>query len=587
MREQKYADVLKKYEEEHSDELKEEKLSMTREIKFSELQKKIDALDIEEEIDNNIDDDLEDGEVTEEFDIEEKVEEKEDLVNTQEKKDNDKEEDIYLTTSFKPFKKRFRISKVFKIIIIILLVSAILFSLGFFVIKPLYNKYLQSKPHAIFNKTIDVVSSSLVSFINDVVVEDDKYYLDLNYKLNSNIEDLYYLTDFNYGFRIGIDPSKKVYDELIYIRDNDFDYGLNYIEKDDNIYVKYSTSDRILNLGKIEEDNNEYYNEIASLLDESVVGKKNLIYYIEENTKIFKELLDVTDIVRENDELSINSRNIKVVRNTLNIDFTLALDLAKRYKELVLEDDKLLDISASFNDMTIQEYKDYLDNLVEEIDKDYQGSINIYTINGNEFVGIDIEENGFRNFYYYNYLDNFEFYFNATEDEDCLNGGDCVIDNQNILSLVGEKKDNYINVDVIYNNEKIAVLEVKDFSKEKIDFAYEIIEEDSKINGNVLIYYDSEDKTYNIDFGYKKDNSYINMNLYINLFGEEPIGVLNNDNIVLYTESVYKEENNAFGKKLDEVGLREPYIVWNEFFGILVSELNMYDTEEEVPIQSA
>ena len=283
MREQKYADVLKKYEEEMKtvgeaeDEtfIKEtsESLSMTRELKFKDLQKQIDdeyfeEIEVEETTDNGnteevkikeevIEDKSKEDKINEAEIKEEKAEVKEDKNKVRQDNKNI-DDDLYLTTSFKPLKKRFKLRKVFKVIFIILFVVLLFGCLGYFVVRPLYNKYLQSKPQAILETVIDKTSEKIVSVLDANIVDDTKYYFDVNFRLNSNIDDLYYLTNSNYGFRMGVDPDNKLYDEMVYIKDGQDIYGLNYFEKNNKAYMKFSNSTNILDLGDVEEDD-EYY----------------------------------------------------------------------------------------------------------------------------------------------------------------------------------------------------------------------------------------------------------------------------------------------------------------------------------------
>lgn len=610
MREQKYADVLKKYEEEMKtvgeaeDEtfIKEtsESLSMTRELKFKDLQKQIDdeyfkEIEVEETTDNGnteevkikeevIEDKTKENKFNEAEIKEEKAEVKEDKNKVgQDNKNID--DDLYLTTSFKPLKKRFKLRKVFKVIFIILFVVLLFGCLGYFVVRPLYNKYLQSKPQAILETVIDKTSEKIVSVLDANIVDDTKYYFDVNFRLNSNIDDLYYLTDSNYGFRMGVDPDNKLYDEMVYIKDGQDIYGLNYFEKNNKAYMKFSNSTNILDLGDVEEDD-EYYNEIAYSLEETLVSKENLLYYIEKHTAIFKELLLLTDISSTDDELVINGETIKVVRNTAKIDALAMEKINKRYAELLKEDTKLLEIAAEEEGMTVEEYESYLSE-TKDIDEDYEENINVYTVKGNKFVGIDFELNGFRYFYYYEDNGNFDFYYNDTSDEECLTGGDCVVDNQKILSMAGVKKETVTEVEVKYNNLKIATLNVKEFSEEKIEFDYEIEYEEQKIKGDILIYFEKDNHVYNIDLSCKVGSEYLDLTMYLGLATDEELASFSEQDVLTYTDSLYEKESVAFFDKMDSLGLSEPYVIWNEFLSAMMSSLESSESDTEAPIQTA
>ena len=141
MREKKYANVLNddfSVIEESKIADNEEKLSMTRELKFKDLQESIDNSRSKENIVNGATD-LGDTEevvlsIKDYNEIRDNEKDIEDELNDEKKKENN--EDIYLTTSFKPFKKRFKLRKVFKFIFMLLLIVLIFVSLFFFIILP-------------------------------------------------------------------------------------------------------------------------------------------------------------------------------------------------------------------------------------------------------------------------------------------------------------------------------------------------------------------------------------------------------------------------------------------------------------------
>lgn len=599
MREQKYADVLKKYEEElktieeAEDETfereTEEKLSMTRELKFQELQKHIDDTFLEEiEVEDT--DDMGDTSPVDQEAIEQKFldfvenpsqkeetkvpSEKEEVPTTAPMDETTtsspkKEEDIYLTTSFQPFRKRFRFKKAFKVLLTLLVLCGVLVALGYFVFLPLYHKYVDSKPKMIFDHTIDSVSEGLVRFIDDHVVSSDLFYFDINFKLNSNVDNLSYLSDSRYGFRFGVDPTDKNCEGAFYIKDGHNEYGLHTLERDGKSYLKFSTSDTYLDLGETS-DSEDVYSSFASILEDISVNKDDLIYYIEKHASIFKELVDASLIQTSKDEMVIDGNTIAVTRNSFVLDAKAYEKVQKRYIELLKEDEKLLKIAASLEDLSVSDYEEYLDDSIEEIEDDYKWCINIYTIKGNQFVGIDEEINGFRDFYYYNVAGDFEVYMNLTEDEDCLQGNDCVVTNQDIINLVGKKKDTYTEVQVKYNDQEVALLQVKSFAKEKIEFDYEISYEDIKFKGDFLLYV--EQHSYNIAFSYKEGADYANFDLYLDFNSPEEFAVVKQENVISYSDRLYEKEWDAFICELDEVGLADSYNFWFEFLSAIVEE---------------
>lgn len=616
MREQKYADVLKKYEdqlktiEEAEDETfekeTEEKLSMTREIKFQELQKHIDDTFLKEIEVEDTDDEEDTSPVDQEAlkqrfldfveqpnqKVEERVsssvKEKEAVSEKNESSVKQIDDDIYLTTSFQPLRKKFRLKKVFKVLFLIVFFLAILAALGYFVFLPLYHKYIDSKPKMIFEHTIDYVSDELVQLIDKNVVSSDLYYLDLNFKLNTNIDTYDYLTDSRYGFRVAVDPKNKLYENSLYIKEGEVEYGNRYLESDGNAYLHYSTSATFLDLGEVD-DANALYNDYASILEEVSVNKEELIYYIEKHASIFKELIDEDFIQSSKEEMRVGETTTTVTRNTFTLEANEYEKIQKRYIELLKEDEKLLKIAASLEEMSVSAYEEFLEDSIEEVDDDYKWSINIYTKNGNQFVGIDEEVNGFRDFYYYNLDGNFEAHLNFTTDEDCLNGKDCAIANQMIYDFVGVKKETYTEVQLKYNNQEIGVLKVKSFTKEKIEFDYSIDYEEEHFTGDLLLYMESH--SYIIALSCKEGSEYVRLDMNLNLSAPEEIAIIDKDSIIPYTEKAYEKETNAFIEQLDEIGIAEPYGFWLNFVYLFSENLPSLDdssySTSDVPISTA
>lgn len=571
MREKKYANVVSDVEIANESE-SADKLSMTRELKFKDLQMKIDE---------EIGDSLINEELKENDDNSDNISlSKNDNKYCVDGQPNSKkvDDDIYLTTSFKPFKKRFKLRKVFKIMFEFMLVIVVLLSLYFLAFLPLYNKYLSSKPQAIFNNTVDSIGNGLVKLIEDNVVDDDKLYFDINFKINSNYDELYYLSNYNYGYQISVEPKLKTFNEYIYLNDGDSSYGINYFEKDSRAYLNYSTSENILDMGELDSDATEeerYYNDILEMLKESKTNKSDLIYYIEKNVDIIKRIYELADIAVSNDELEINGEIIKVKRNSWSFDNVSLEKALKMYEDFILDDEKLLDISAEFNGMTIDEYKEYLGNMENQIEEEHNECINIYTIKGNKFVGLDEEENGFRLFYFYIYNGDFEMYLNFTENEECLNGKDCVLDNQRVISMNGVNNDSYTEVDIKYNNDKIGTLNVRDFTYDKINIEYDFSYDDNNFKGDLLVY-KNENYVYDIDLSYRCDAKYIDAIIKVSMHGDSK-DLFENRNIIDASDKNIDDETNDFLNKLNELGLGDGYITWSDFLSTFFNSLVLDD----------
>lgn len=590
MREKKYANILDDYPEEVEEKIKdnlekmselsldevEQKLSMTRELKFKELQEAIDE-DDKAEIEVE---DAEDLSTTEEVEIPKadvtqdevevkKDEAKEEIPSTlevaieetkkveikEEKKDNFND-DIYLTSSFKPFKKRFRLKKVFKILFMLILLAVIGISLTYFVIIPIYNKYQASKPKAIFDASLTYVGEQLDKVVDLAWIDSDVYDAEMIFDFDSNIEGMEALTAGSFGMSSIVDPEKKQYENTYFVMDDKNNkYGYSMIDDGENLYYKFTSNDTYL---KAEREEDTYdFSEIEEFLNPEL-SNEEYKYYIDTQITILKDIITEDLLSSEKDEIEVNGKTISVMKNSLSLDKDKLKDLEKLYNEKVLNDEKLLKIEATLNDMTISEVKE----LYEEIstyEDDYSLVINIYTIKGDRFAGFDIEEDGFRNIYYYTNDGNFEAHFNLTEDEDCLTGKDCNLENQMIIDLVGTKKDDYTKVEIMFNDEDIGSLNVRSFNFEKIDFTYKLIISDVVFEGAITLDINKEKEEYGVGFSLEVNDEYVDMNIKINYDTDSKINAVTSDNIEEYSDALFEKYYTELGDQLEEVGLVDTF----------------------------
>jgi len=635
MREEKFKELMDKFEEELLKEETEESLSMTRELKFKDLQEHIDSeVEVEsdtaeidlsmtremkfgdkllkelngesfqgkdldelseeeiakEKLRENLEEDSDDAKVeisiqdeeetTAEVDIEDILDEaskKEEIsakelkikeINKEDEKKK-KDDDIYLTTSFKPFRKRFRIGHFLKVLFILLIIFGAIGSFIYYVGIPLYKKYIDSKPKIIFDHAVDYVALKANSIIDFAFASDEIIYNDINFELDTNVEDYRFLNGTSYGLSSYLNIEKKLYDFSLYIKNNNNKYGVNIIKEDTDDYIKYSTSDKYILVPKNndegqEKENQNLFAKLKKDLNSINIAKDDTKYVINKMADIIKEMLSSDYITSSKDEIEVAKEKVKVTRNSYEIGKKEAEALDKRYYELVTEDEKLVELLANLEELNKEEYLKKLESdVIEEYDNEYKLIFNIYTIEGTKFVGFDIEENGFRTVYYYkNQAGDFEFYINMTEDEDCLAGNDCVANEREVLELTGEAKDNRQEVKVKYNDILYASLDVWDFNKEKINTDYEIYNKEETIKGNLTIGLDNNKKEYNITLGFKKDDEYMNFKAFLGFKANHELHLINKDNIISIDSEASEMTGNNFEENLRNAGIYENYLIW-------------------------
>lgn len=608
MREKKYAKVLEEYEEklkkyrtieEAEEELEEseneEKLSATRELKFKELQEAIDneaaddAVDEDiadedevsntaevnldtSEIDMSIEDELDEdplekiNEISIDYDEEDEKDEKESSEKKKEvKEDKDDEikiekvsgksdlDDLYLTTSFKPFRKRFKFSSFFVKLIVFLIILGGLFVLGYFVIYPALDKYVFNTPRRVFESTIDYIAETVS---NDVsIYQDDMntYSLGIKLDVDTDIKGLELLSEYDYNINMGMDFKRNIMAYDFYISKGDDIAGYEAYFENKHSYMKLLPSEQYMYLG---EDKNEMgdWDFVQSLTYLQLLFGEDFKYAVNKEAEIYKELLDDNYLSKEKDEITIDGKTVKVNRNTFKLDQKVAIELEKKYYKLVREDKRLLEYLAALNDMTSSDYEDYIDNLTidSNYDKDFAASYNIYTIKGNEVIGFDYEENGFRMIYYYRNGNEFEFYINLTEDTECISGGDCIDSNKMVIQLLGEEKDNETEVTIKYNNHNVGTIYIKESNDNKLYLEYEISYQGFSADGSLLL--SKADTKETMEFKLNTTDYYINVKIDSESTVNANIKELKDYGYLEYSDKVAEEQLKAYLDQFDEIG---------------------------------
>ncbi|MBQ4031821.1 MAG: hypothetical protein II625_08725, partial [Bacilli bacterium] len=339
-RAEKYANVV----DDSLEKEKEEKLSVTREIKFSDLQKEIDntvtIADMEEM--NGIVEPKKKKTVAKKAVVKEEKEEnppkrvvkkkKEDTTEVKiideptaeliavdgEESDLD-EDDLFLTQSMEVIgKKKHKLRKIVKIIInlvIILIVGLVLF---FKVIRPIYLNFVNAEPRKVFENSIDFLVEKSTGFIEEYMDDNNGIlYVDTNLRIDSNMEDFEDLGNVYYGFKYGVDTNNKKYLNSIYLKNGSDVYEYQYIEDGGIIYRKLSTYDKYMILGPVEdkEEDASYYSELAEML--KTEKKDDLIYFIKKYAEYTKASFTDDMFSKKNDEIEVNSKKIKVKCNKL------------------------------------------------------------------------------------------------------------------------------------------------------------------------------------------------------------------------------------------------------------------------------
>ncbi len=552
-REQKYANVL------DDSSKKEEELSKTRSLKNKDL---YDKDDFEHTAPISIDE-LKQLHETKQQELPPVVEE-------------EPKEDIYITSSFKPLKKRLKLKKTIKYVIVILILLLIGLGLFFFLLRPAYQYYLNSKPINVFYNSIDSISDYIIDELDEDLADKHSLYTNFEFKVNTNDKDISPIGGKTYGFTLGADTKNNSLEEFVYFKDNDKKYGRYYFEKDGKYYNMLSSDDVLYDVTDYvdKDDALPIYGVFKDYLkDISTINSSDTKKYIEAHRDFLKDFITKDMVSSKKDTIEVDGKNINVIRNTLKMDKKKLEEFDKEYYKKFLEDDELVRIACNLFGLTKEEYKDSYE--LEEYDDEDEFVINIYTIKGTQVVGFDIEQNGFTDIYVYTDDKDFEAHFNLTDDEDKCDGKkDCVKDNQLVYDIKGEYDKTTKSTEVIIklNKEDWLELNVKSFKKEKIEFDFvNYTSDEGTEKGSFLL--TKEDDSYNLDLSAKMNDEYLNMTLSLTYSYDKKVADIDISNATEYSKTEWEESTRKFNEILRDKNISEGYVTWFNLYVTLVTDL--------------
>ena len=529
-RAEKYANVIDEYEEKLKKE--EEKLSITRELKFSELQKEIDntvTIADYEEIENmnnfgsrkSVTDtseiqveDVSDFEDTSELDVsdedtleiikttplkkQEIVKEETDEVKiidepteeliAMDGEESDKDEDdLYLTKSINPIrKKKVRLKKIFKVIIIILIIL-ILSLVGYFkLIKPFFSSIVNSDPRKVFENGLDYVSDEIKKNLNQYADDRGVITLSINAKIDSNINNFSHDDSTSYNVLYGYDPmNKRLLSDISVSRGEE--YRNSYLLENNIVYQSLSGYDKPIKLDtytNVLSENNFYKNNKDSFDKlQKYISPTEYMYYINNTIAIYKNFFEDSMFAKENYKIERKGKKVSVVKNTLTLDNA---QLTKINNEI----NKKID-----NDAKYKKVADVYGDFLKFDDSNKKVVINIYTKFNNKIVGYDIEEDGFTTSFYYKLKDDgtsYDAYFKFNGDKYDISRRDSKVE----ASING--------------SETVIKADIKEDKESKLILDFELTKNNKNYNGTLELDIDKSAKKYTFDYKVKNGDKYFN-----------------------------------------------------------------------------
>ena len=471
---------------------------------------------IEEQVEQTIEDVIEDNRVVEETAPVPTVEEEneEDIVVDEPvietitteisvQMDDDEDDDLYLTKSFKPIKKKKRLKRSIVRFFKILIILGVIGLIGWVVGTKIYGMYLSTRPVNIYKTAILETGKTVNSFINSIPSLDNGMF-EMQFKTNMKSYDFLNNTMVGYGYS----DNEEGYEDYIYYIDGNYERnGLHTLVKNNKVYKKYDVSDVVYS-SKLEE------NMMRDILQETDIDMDIITDVIEGNSKVISSILKEDDIEVSSEELDINGITVNVRCNTM----VLSDSLVDRYLDELYKNKVLVNKMSKLFDKDSDVLRRYLEGKISKYVDDLK--FNLYVTDKYDFVGFDYELDGFREMYYYQYKDNKDINVKLSDE----------------INLGVDVKDKDVNV--LVDNESMFNLVIKEFEKNVINLQYK--NSDSTVSMDILI------KKDDIVIEYKNDNGKF-MDVVIKLFDYEKVIDIND---VTTSSKKINEANERFKESI-------------------------------------
>lgn len=507
-------------------------------------------------------------------------------------------DDLYLTTAFKPAKKR--VKKIVKKVLAFIIIIGLIVALTFFVLLPIYQKHnISSKD--IFIKNIDNIISKINNVQYDLMDINNNIH-ELSFNVDTNDDNLKFLNSYQIKSKLEQDSANNTTVLSTNIEKNNEKAGLTYYSIDDDLYMNITDSKRIISL-----DSSKYpeittmiasysstYNQIEQLT--KVINPNDAKYILTKYLEVYKNNINEDDITKHKEKLTINNKEISVTRHTHELNKEKALALDNAIYNALINDDKCLKIFSSIYDKTGTELKEELKNDIinNEYEDNYTQKINIYVKNTDDFIGIDIEKSGFREFYYYTIDDYFDFlidasdiFNNALNNSDSLSEESTEKDSKQIFQITKSLENNRRKVVIQYNGKELIKLYIDSLTTNELIADYELNIKDNIYSGKVNMHFMNNE--INLDMTLNYQNHYYDIKVIYNGSYKKEINLFNEEEITKGTDEVTTEEFNLLLENLADMDFDYESLSKN-FFGedeygeleVPMEDASTVDNTEEV-----
>ena len=275
-----------------------------------------------------------------------------------------------------------------RVIIMVLMVIAIGIGLYFgyreITLNP-FNVYKRA-----INETYDFASNYVLENFKDIIDIDlakDPFNIKTSFKLDTNMEELSILKDYDYTIAIGTDAKKEQLDMSLGMnKGNENALDLLFAFLNNRVYLKSeSLYPEILDLGEVELD----FDSLQ--LDNSFYDYEDLLVVLNETKPILVNTIKKDNLSLDNEEITVNDKKIKAKKFTYELKKEEIKESIEYIRNEFLNNYELLEALSHITGLTINELEEALK---EETNASYENMlINLYTNGGTKVIAGNIKVN--------------------------------------------------------------------------------------------------------------------------------------------------------------------------------------------------
>lgn len=364
-------------------------------------------------------------------------------------------------------------------------------------------KVITSTPKQVFKTAISNLYKETSNYLEEIDKTYEKFNLEKNpllanieLNMDSNVEDVtsstkelgFEIKDVTINGQAGIDLDKK---EMLFggsLKGKTEEINIDALVKDNNIYLVSNLFDDVV---KVENSYDSPFYDLDSITEQLDFNKIDFKVYdaiLKSFTNALSKSLDSDSMEKESTEVDVVDKEIKVTKNSYELDDKALSDIIRSVADQLLDDDDFISNLSDTFDIDKSDIKDTLKEIkkdAKDIEYDDEVVINVYTRGIlNNFAGFSFEIENDEYFTYYTDGKNVEITFdNNTAGY-----------SQTKLNIQAVKDGKETDIEAKYNGEEILTATIKEFGDEVIDIEYEIKEDKEVVTKGTFYLTYKEDK---------------------------------------------------------------------------------------------